>query len=136
MLLQCRVFSIRSWRVLKESQRFQSTMPIRHIVMFGFKEDATEQDVEKVKAGLLALPKQIPQIVSYELGEDIKLESGQTHPAGKNRVISWSPMFASAADYETYNTHPFHVDFLTNVLKPVLLPGSRAAIQYEIPEIK
>jgi hypothetical protein len=51
-----------------------------------------------------------------------------------NRVISWMPTFANTADYETYNQHPAHVSFINNILKPVLLAGSRAAIQYEIPE--
>ena len=109
-------------------------MPVKHIVMFGFKDEATGEDLARVRAGLLDLPKQINQIKDFELGVDLGLESGQTHPAGKNRVISWMPTFATAADYEIYNQHPAHVSFINDILKPVLLPGSRAAIQYEIPE--
>jgi formyltetrahydrofolate synthetase len=109
-------------------------MPVKHIVMFGFKEEATIEDVDRVQQGLLDLVKHIEEIKGFELGVDLALESGQTHPAGKNRVISWMPTFANAADYETYNKHPAHVSFINDILKPVLLPGSRAAIQYEIPE--
>ena len=109
-------------------------MPVKHIVMFGFKDEATADDLAHVRACLLNLPKQIKEIMDFELGVDLALESGQTHPAGKNRVICWMPTFANAADYEIYNQHPAHVSFINDILKPVLLPGSRAAIQYEIPE--
>ena len=110
------------------------TKLIKHIVMFSLKEDCTEKDYQAVYEGLLALPTQIPGgvIVQYELGKDLKLPGGQTHPAGKNRQIVFSPSFKSIEDYVSYDQHDAHQAFLKNILSPRVLPGSRSAIQYEV----
>jgi Stress responsive A/B Barrel Domain len=107
-------------------------MTVRHIVMFSFKEGTTTKHVENLVAALLDLPSHIPGILSYEVGADMLLESGQNHPAGKNRVVSWTACFANVEDYEIYQAHPAHQAFVSDILKPILLPGSRAAIQYKI----
>jgi hypothetical protein len=109
---------------------------IKHIVMFGLKEDLTDEKLEGVKAGLLALPDKIPQILDCQLGVDLLLPAGQSHPAGNNRSISWMAEFASARDYQRYETHPAHVALIENVLKPAMVPGTRAAIQYEVRTIQ
>jgi len=106
-------------------------MTVKHIVMFGFKEGTTEDDLGRIKAALLALPKEIPTILSFELGEDLLLESGQKHPAGKNRRICWSACFGTSEAFEAYQSHPAHQAFI-NLLKTVVEPGSRAAIQYGV----
>ena len=108
---------------------------VKHIVMFDVKEGTSDAALTTLKAALLKLPTQIPSIVDHELGQDLRLESGQTHPAGKNRSISWMATFDSAESYEAYQVHPDHVAFLT-LLKPLVLPGSRAAIQYKIEVTK
>ena len=102
-------------------------MPYKHIVMFS----VGEEHIASIKAELLKLPERISEIKSYELGVDLKLKSGQKHPAGKNRTISWSAVFDSVEDYEKYSSDPHHVGFL-RVLKPFIETGSRAAIQYEV----
>ena len=61
----------------------------------------------------------------------MKLAGGQNHPAGKNRSIVWTACFANVADYEKYNDSKEHVDVVNNLIKPITVPGSRAAIQYE-----
>ena len=83
------------------------------------------------QAGLLNLPTCIQEITSCELGVDLKLEGGQKHPAGKNRSICWTATFASTTDYEIYETHEAHLQVITYLIKPVLEPGTRAAVQYE-----
>lgn len=103
--------------------------------MVSLKEDSSDDDLARVKAGFLSLPKDISVIKTYELGQDIELPSGQNHPAGKNRALSWTLTFDSAEDYEMYNTHPKHQAFLKDILKPVLLPNSRAAIQYDLSNV-
>ena len=99
--------------------------------MFGIKEDAEAEKVEAMKEGLLGLRKEIEVITAHELGVDLKLEGGQNHPAGKNRTLCWSASFASIADYEIYEKHQAHIDVVSNKIKPIMIPGSRAAIQYE-----
>lgn len=106
---------------------------IKHIVMFSFKDRTTKKDMGRIKKGLLNLPKQIPSIQSFELGCDLKLPAGQKHPAGKNRMISWTACFDSIKDYQTYDDHEAHKAFLGQ-LKEVVEPGSRAAIQYQIED--
>lgn len=106
-------------------------MPVKHVVMFGIDDDVPEEKVEEVKAALLNLPKQIDVIQTCELGIDLKLSGGQNHPAGKNRTIARTVTFASAADYEIYDSHEAHVKIIKEVIKPTTTPGSRAAIQYE-----
>mmetsp|Transcript_2485 Transcript_2485/g.6625 ORF Transcript_2485/g.6625 Transcript_2485/m.6625 type:complete len:136 (+) Transcript_2485:61-468(+) len=110
-----------------------STMPkVKHVVMFTVQDGVSEEAVEAMKSGLLGLPKVLPEIASHELGEDLKLTGGQNHPAGKNRSVVWSATFRSVDDYETYETSKEHVDVVTTLIKPIIVPGSRAAIQYNI----
>lgn len=106
---------------------------IKHIVMFRLKEECFEE-IPEVCNGLLDLPKKIPAIAEYELGKDLVLPSGQNHPAGKNRQIVWTVHFNSVEDYNTYDQSEPHQHFIANILKPRLEPGSRAAIQYAVPE--
>lgn len=107
---------------------------IKHIVMFNFKEETSADTIQMIQDGLLNLPKEISTIQDYELGIDMLLESGQKHPAGKNRLLCWSCTFETVDDYENYSIHPVHVELLDNYIKPNLLPGSRAAIQYEVKD--
>ena len=102
---------------------------IKHIVMFDFTDHTTAEDIARVKESLLNLPHQIPTIRSYELGQDLLLPSGQSHPAGRNRRIAWSCTFPDVQSFESYQSHPAHQEFLA-LLKPLVRPGSRAAIQY------
>ena len=103
---------------------------VKHIVMFGLKDTAEASQIATVRQGLLALPQHIPTIVSYELGMDLGLPSGQSHPAGKNRSIAWSCCFRSVEDYEAYAVHEQHKAVLADIAK-IIEPGTRAAIQYE-----
>lgn len=105
--------------------------PVKHVVMFSFRQEVPRSEIRKIERALLELPKEISQIQAYELGRDLRLIAGQIHPAGKNRAICWSASFGCASDYKKYDRHPAHVAFLKTI-KPLLLPGSRAAIQYKI----
>ncbi|EOD32906.1 hypothetical protein EMIHUDRAFT_230302 [Emiliania huxleyi CCMP1516] len=109
-------------------------MPVRHIVMFGIKEGTTEAQISTLKTGLAGLKSKIPEIKSFELGFDLKLKGGQTHPAGKNRSCSWAPTFDTKEAYEVYETHEAHIEVINDCIKPIIEPGTRAAIQYEMEE--
>ena len=109
--------------------------PVKHVVMFSLRQEASRAQHKQIQTELLELPKKIPEIQDFELGVDLKLKGGQNHPAGKNRVICWSASFQSTKDYETYDACEAHKEFLA-LLKPLVEPGSRSAIQYEIPEKK
>ena len=110
-----------SWKVASAAK------PVKHVVMFSLKKDATKAQHEQIKQGLLALPTKIPEIQDYELGLDLLLKGGQKHPAGKNRSICWSASFKSQKDYETYDASEAHKEFLA-LLKPLVEPGSRVLL--------
>mgnify|MGYP005849541579 CR=1 FL=1 len=107
---------------------------VQHIVMFRLKEDTTAAQKQSLQDGLLALPSQCPQIITGQLGVDLELPLSQANPLGPNRHLSWSATFASTADYEAYHKSEAHQALVNDLLKPILEPGSRAAIQYEIKE--
>jgi hypothetical protein len=110
------------------SGRSPPTRRVKHVVMFDFATKSARHDVVRQ---LLHLPVAIPSILRYELGEDLRFKSGQNHPTGKNRQICWSCEFATPEDFEAYQAHAAHQAFL-ETLKPLVRPGSRAAIQYEV----
>ena len=85
-----------------------------------------------LKLGLLDLPKKLNVIKSHEVGIDLKLPGGQNHPAGRNRSVLWSATFESIEDYESYDTSKEHINVVTSLIKPIIVPGSRSAIQYRL----
>ena len=89
---------------------------------------------KELKNALLGLPAKLKGIIkSYELGTDLKLGGGQSGPPGSgNRTVCWSATFSNAQDYETYNLSEEHVHVVSTFIKPYIVPGSRAAIQYNI----
>jgi len=109
-----------------------ATVVVQHTVMFDFKPETTEEQVALVKAELLKLPQKIPGILSYQLGEDLRLPSGQNNNNKKiganNKRLCWTATFRTVDVYEAYRTHPEHLQFLS-LLKPMM--NSRAAIQFE-----
>eukprot|EP00435_Cladocopium_sp_Y103_P038200 s2762_g10.t1 len=103
---------------------------LRHVVMIGVKESTSNEQILAVKEGLAAL-KDTCGILEFEFGTDLQLPSGQSHPAGKNRSCTWYADFPSVEAYEAYAAHPEHVKVINDLIKPIMEPGSRAAIQYE-----
>ena len=59
-------------------------------------------------------------------GDDLGLAGGANH----DFVLNVD--FADAAAYEVYAKHPAHVDVITSHIKPILLPGSRTAVQFSL----
>mmetsp|Transcript_28907 Transcript_28907/g.66597 ORF Transcript_28907/g.66597 Transcript_28907/m.66597 type:complete len:108 (+) Transcript_28907:78-401(+) len=107
-------------------------MPVRHIVMFTAKDDTKPEQFETLKTNLMGLKGKIPEITACQYFEDLKLPSGQNHPAGKNRSVVFMAEFADAAAYEVYATHPDHKTVIENDIKPIMEPGTRAAMQHEM----
>ena len=87
---------------------------LRHVVMFKFKDDASDADVQKVVDAFRALPTKIPQIHAFEFGTDNSpegLADGFTH--------CFLVTFKSEADRDVYLPHDAHKAFV-EVLKPHL----------------
>lgn len=111
----------------RRSSSERQTIVVKHVVMFGVRPGT---DMESIQSSLLALPNSIPQILDYELGVDLQLPAGQSHPAGPNRSLAWSVTFATTEDYQVYDRHSAHQEVVGRI-KEVMIPGTRAAIQFE-----
>lgn len=88
--------------------------PLRHVVSFKFKKEASADDIQKIEAAFAALKTKIPQIQSLEWGTNVsgeKLDKGFTH--------MWVLGFADGAALKTYLDHPEHQAFV-KLLKPSL----------------
>ena len=83
----------------------------------------TAAEVETIRAALVALPGQIPQIRAYAVGSDLGIMDGNAD-------------FAIVADFDDadalrrYQDHPAHRAVLTEQILPIL--ASRVAVQLEI----
>jgi hypothetical protein len=87
---------------------------LRHVVLFKFKPDATEQQIQEIVTGFAALPKKIDGITAFEWGTNNSpegLADGFTHCF----VVS----FKDAASRDAYLPHQAHKDFVA-ILRPRL----------------
>lgn len=88
--------------------------PLRHVVMFQFKESSSAKDIEKVVAAFNELPSKIDTIKDYEYGVNNSpegLDDGFTH--------IFLVTFADDAGRAKYLPHPDHLAFV-EILKPHL----------------
>lgn len=85
------------------------TMPekqLRHVVLFKFKDDSSQEDITKIEEAFLNLPNEIPQIQSIEWGTN-------NSPEGLNEGLThcFFLTFASEEDRAIYLPHPAHKAF-------------------------
>ena len=92
----------------------QSSIQLRHVVLFKFKDSSTAADIKKVEDAFRALPSKIKEIKDFEWGTNNSpenLNQGFTH--------CFFVTFDSEKGREVYLPHPAHKDF-GNVLRPHL----------------
>lgn len=77
-----------------------------HIVMFRFKEENKEHNIQKVKAALEALPQKIKELVSMEVGVNFT----QSERAFDLSLYS---TFDSKEDLASYAVHPAHLEVVS-----------------------
>ena len=99
-------------------------MPFRHVVMFQWSDDAPEDQVERVRAGLEDLRSVIPQIRSYVHGSDVGVAEG-------NFDYVLVADFDNVNDWRVYRDHPVHVLFIEEHIKGKV--KNRGAVQYQTP---
>ena len=80
---------------------------IQHTVTFRLNDDV-DQEWFLAKAGQLA---EISGVENFEVLKQVGQKATQFH-------LALSMWFNSEADYEAYNNHPTHVDFVENVWVP------------------
>ena len=95
---------------------------IKHVVMWRFKEENKEANMQKAKEILLALPAMIPEIKKME----VYIDDLHT-PASMDMMLETE--FASFEDLHIYAVHPEHLkvaEFVKSVVE------SRVALDSEI----
>ncbi len=89
-----------------ESQILETGRLLRHVVLFKFKDDTTDEQVRQIERAFNALPNKIPAIHDFEWGTDVSVENlqqGFTH--------CFVVTFRSRADRAKYLPHPDHKMF-------------------------
>jgi hypothetical protein len=94
----------------------------RHVVMLQWDERATADQRAAVRDALLALPAKIPEIRSYTVGEDARVNEG-------NFDLVVVAEFDAADTYLVYCDHPAHLAVIDELIRPIL--AARAAVQHE-----
>lgn len=79
---------------------------LRHVVMFKFKDETAQEDVDKVVNAFLDLKNSIPEIKSIEWGTN-------NSPEGLNQGLThcFTLTFDNAADRDAYLPNPNHKEF-------------------------
>ena len=80
---------------------------MRHIVIFKYKPDATDEEIEKVTKTLGGLKETIPGIVSFEHGVNESPED-----LNKDFTHVYMFTFEDAAARDVYLPHPKHKEFV------------------------
>ena len=79
---------------------------LRHVVLFGFNDDTTVEQVNEIETAFANLPKKIDVIKDFEWGTDCSpegLQKGHTH--------CFFMSFESEKDRDAYLVHPAHQEF-------------------------
>ncbi|MDP9848433.1 Dabb family protein [Streptosporangium lutulentum] len=93
----------------------------RHVVLFTWTEEATDEQKARVVAELGKLPGAIPEIRAYTLGADAGVNPG-------NHEFAVVADFDDVEDFLAYRDHPLHQAVIIEYIKPIL--ASRAAVQF------
>lgn len=101
------IFVGRSLSVAQET----SPKPLRHVVLFKFKEGSSKEQIEKLVAEFRALPKKIPAIAEFEYGVN-------NSPEGLNEGLThcFLVTFKSEKDRDAYLPHAAHKAFVDQLL--------------------
>ena len=88
--------------------------PIRHVVHFKFKKEATPAQIENLCKEFAALPSKIKEIESFEWGTN-------NSPEGLDKGFKhcWVIGFKNAKDRDVYLKHPAHEAFV-GIVKPIV----------------
>jgi hypothetical protein len=97
----------------------------RHIALFAWVADATDEQKQAVRDGLASLPGQIPELRSYCFGDDAGLREG-------NFDFGLVADFDDVDGWQAYSSHPAHQAVLADLIRPIL--ANRAAIQQHLPD--
>lgn len=107
---------VAAWMSVESGSRAQvpAGAPLRHVVLFKFKPQATPQQIESIVEAFQKLPQKIEGITGFEWGTDVSpegLSEGYTH--------CFVVTFRDAQARDAYLPHPEHQQFVA-LLRPHL----------------
>ncbi len=88
---------------------------IKHIVLFKFREDATNEQIGKAYKGLLGLKDRIYGIETITVGKNVSPEKNKTHEYSHVLEIK----FKDESCRDIYLWHPEHRWVVENCINPV-----------------
>ncbi len=94
----------------------------RHVVMFRFADDTTDEQKAALRAGLQRLPEVIPEIRAYRFGDDLGLRDD-------NFDFVVTADFDDVDSFVVYRDHPDHQKAIAELITPIIT--ARAAVQFE-----
>jgi len=97
-----------------DARAADSEKVLRHVVLFKFKQDATEKQIDEVVKAFAALPKKIDTIIDFEMGTDVSVEN-----KAKGFTHGFIVTFRDDAGRAVYLPHPDHKAF-GKLLGPIL----------------
>lgn len=87
---------------------------LRHVVLFGFKDETTPEQIQKIEQAFCSLPNKIEDVHDFEWGTNVSVENlaqGYTH--------CFLVTFLSEEGREVYLPHPAHQAFV-KIVQPHL----------------
>ena len=96
---------------------------LRHVVLMRWKPGTSDDQKQAVREGLAALPAAIPQIRSYQFGDDAAIAEG-------NFEFAIVADFDNPSDFQSYAAADAHQKLIAERIRPIL--QDRAAAQFEI----
>ena len=84
-----------------------SNKVLRHVVMFKFKDDIDQEEIDKIVIAFAMLPGKIDSIIDFESGSDISVEN-----KAKGFTHCFVVTFKDAAGRDDYLPHSAHKEFV------------------------
>jgi hypothetical protein len=94
---------------------------IRHVVVFRWKPEATEDQKARAAAEVARLPAIVPSILGFAIGADAGIDEG-------NAEFAVTADFEDEAGYLAYRNDPTHRAILAEHVRPIL--AERTAVQF------
>lgn len=96
---------------------------LRHVVVFRFPSDTSDASLDELRAALLALPDQVPEIRALSAGTDLRMRDGN----GDFAVVA---DFDDADGFRAFLANPQYARVMAELIMPHI--ESRHAVQLSV----